>query len=203
MTSMPDAPTPAPPTPPRKGSSLAIKIVGGLAVVLVLGVVVLFVIGLSMPVNHEAHATIQLNQPIGTVWGDMLNVEAYPSWREPKLKSVKKEAPMNGHLTWTEDWGSGEPPVTLEATAESSMSQWEVTIHDPSHTYTGAWTFDLAPSPDGAGSLLTITERGSVPNPVIRAMFSMSTGADYYLKMWLQSLAKKYGETPNWVTEST
>jgi hypothetical protein len=68
-------------------------------------------------------------------------------------------------------------------------------IADPNLPFGGTWTYDIAPTEEGA--TLRITERGYVSDPFFRFMSKFVFGQTSTMESYLRSLAKKFGEAPH------
>ena len=131
------------------------------------------------------------SQPPDAVWKVITDVEAMPSWREG-LKSVQRLPDRNGLPAHVEVTSSG---TILMETVEMIPPQKLVSrIADPKLPFGGTWTFEIAPT--GEGATLRITERGYVTNPFFRFMSRFVFGQTSTMESYLRSLAKKFGEEP-------
>ena len=126
-------------------------------------VVVVVGVGAMLPQDHEVSRTVLLAAPPERVWAVITDVGRYPTWRRG-VTSVTME-PTAGALTrWREHTGSESLGYEMN-TADRPM-RLVTRITDEGIPFGGGWTFDLAPTHDGTS--LTITERGSVYNPLFR-----------------------------------
>ena len=64
-------------------------------------------------------------------------------------------------------------------------------IADEELPFGGSWTFELRP--DGAGTLLTITERGFVKNVIFRALARYVFTHHRTLEQYLRTLGRRFG----------
>ena len=65
-------------------------------------------------------------------------------------------------------------------------------IADPNLPYGGTWTHELAE--DGAGTVVAVTERGEIYNPIFRAMARLFFGYHSTMEKTLRQLGKHFGE---------
>lgn len=72
--------------------------------------------------------------------------------------------PADGHPRFREHLSSGA--VVYEIVEAAPPARFVSRIADPEQPFGGTWTFELAP--EGAGTRVTITERGEVYHPVFR-----------------------------------
>jgi uncharacterized protein YndB with AHSA1/START domain len=153
--------------------------------------VLVTVIGWLLPRDHVATRIGRYRQPPDAIWKAIADVEAMPPWREG-LKSVQRLPDRNGFPAHIEVTSSGTIPME---TVEMVPPQKLVTrIADPKLPFGGTWTFEIAPTAEGA--TLRITERGYVTNPFFRFMSRFVFGQTSTMESYLRSLAKKFGEEP-------
>jgi hypothetical protein len=106
------------------------------------------------------------------------------------LKSVQKLAERNGLPADVEVTTSGTIPMeTVEMDAPRKLVS---RIAGEKLPFGGTWTFEIAPTEEGA--TLRITERGWVSNPFFRFMAKFVLGQTSTMESYLRSLAKKFGE---------
>lgn len=137
-----------------------IVVIGSGAVLLV---VVAFVVGLLRPAVHEASTRSVLSVPVRDVWAVLSDWEKWPEW-QPEIREVERLEDRRGHtvLMLTGGWGAMRAEI-VESEAPARM----VTEVDGG-SFRGRWTYVLERS--GAGTVVSITERGEVGNPLFRAM---------------------------------
>ena len=127
-------------------------------------VAVVALIGWMLPVRHEATRNGFVNRPIERVYADISDVEAYASWLE------------------------GVEPVKVQIEEAVRPSRF-VTRIAPGQPFGGTWTFTLAS--EGAGTRVTIVERGEVYNPIFRFMSRFVFGHTASMDAFLRSLANR------------
>jgi uncharacterized protein YndB with AHSA1/START domain len=193
MSSTPAASPDSAASPSKPGLPIVAKIVLWIAALIVLMIVALYGIGMATPADHLATKSLDLKADKQAVYDTLVDWEHYPEWR-PQLASVTAVPDPEGDPHWREEW-EADQPVELEITAQEPGRRVEVTIHDPSGMFSGTWEFILAPSDDGA--MVTLTERGTIHNPMARGMLACMPGSkEAYLVMYLEHLAGKFGEEP-------
>lgn len=157
------------------------------------GVVLLItLLGLLCNASHRASRTVTLHQTVDTVWQAISDIAAVPTWNKMVLKT-EKLPDRDGHEVWRETY-TGNYPILLETTESSPPTRLVRTIADEMGPFTGRWEFAL--TPEEAGTRLTITEVGAVPNPFFRFMARMFMDPHQYIDLYLKALAGKFSEKP-------
>lgn len=132
---------------------------------LLLMVVVVAVIGWLLPVGHVASRTASVPAAPERVFDVISHVEAYPEWWRD-LSRVEMLPSEEGRTRFRQHDSTGS--VVMEVVETAPPTRFVTRIADPDQPFGGTWTWELAP--DGAGTRLTITERGEVYNPIFRFM---------------------------------
>jgi len=173
----------------------ALWIVGSLIAIVAL----VAIIGAFLPKGHVATRAARFRQSPDAVWQAITGYEDFSKWR-PGVQSVKRLPEMNGHAAWSEQigigWSAEEIPyeiVESVAPAGGAPGRLVVRIADPRLPYGGGWTYELS-AVDG-GTLLRVTERGEVYNPIFRFVSRFIMGHTKSLEDYLNALGKKFGET--------
>jgi uncharacterized protein YndB with AHSA1/START domain len=130
--------------------------------------VVILVIGLLRPKTHVASYSTVLGYPPERLWAAIADFERQPEW-VPSITRVERLPDRDGRPSYRESFG-GFQATTVVATFEPPrLLVKEILPGGPFH---GSWTWELVP--EGAGTRLTITERGTVENPFFRGMMVFS-----------------------------
>ena len=82
-------------------------------------------------------------------------------------------------------------PVIMEVQESEPPTRFVTRIADPDQPFGGTWTFEIVPS--GAGSRVTITERGEVYNPIFRVMSRFVFGYTGTMQSYLAALTARFG----------
>jgi hypothetical protein len=139
---------------------------------------VVVAIGYALPKGHVASVEATLTVPPERVFERISDPSRYRGWRKD-LTSV--EFLSSEPLMWRER--SGGDTITYEAVENRPLGRFVVRIADPDLPFGGTWTYELRP--EGAGTHLTITERGEVYNPIFRFMsrfvFSQTATMEKYV----------------------
>ncbi len=153
---------------------------------LVAMIAIVIVVGMALPQNHVAARSARYSKPPAEVFAIISDVRALPTWN-PATKKVEIVSEANGLVSWKVD---GNFPVSM---IERDPPRKLVTKIGPGLPFGGTWTYELAA--DGAGTRLTITERGEVYNPFFRFVSKFLMGHTKSMDVFLSALAKKLGDT--------
>jgi uncharacterized protein YndB with AHSA1/START domain len=159
----------------------------GVAVIALAGLLV-WLVGSRLPQGHVATRQATFGAPPETIWAAVTDFDAYPSWRTG-VKRIERLPDRAGRTTWIEHGGSGAITFTIDRAEPPRLLV--VRIADPSLPFGGAWTYEIAPVPEGAR--LTITENGEVYNPVFRFMSRFVFGHEATIATYLADLSKRAG----------
>lgn len=132
--------------------------------VLVALVAVVFVVGLLRPKSHVASHTVVLAAAPESVWAVITDFARQPEW-VPQISRVEAAGERDGRPQWREWFDGFEATVVIRTSDPPRLLVKEILPTGPFH---GSWTWEL--SPEGTGTRLTITERGTVENPFFRGM---------------------------------
>lgn len=164
----------------------ALLIVG---VVVAIGIGVVTIAGWLLPVAHvsSTRATIAAARP--DVWQVLTDVTGFPRWR-PDVETVEVLPPVEGRFAWRETGSNGA--ITYARDQEMPEERLVSRITDESLPFGGTWTFELAEVP--GGTEVTITEHGTVSNPLFRFMSRYVFGHHAAHESFLRSLAASFGQ---------
>jgi uncharacterized protein YndB with AHSA1/START domain len=152
--------------------------------------VIITAVGLSIPRTHVASRTLKTRQPPEVVWRAVTDYAGQPAWREG-VKTVERLPDKDGREVWREVYEEGSP-ITLETAESQEPHRLVRIIADEGGPFSGRWEYDI--KADGAGSRLTITERGEVPNPIFRFASRFVIGHTHFMEKFQKDLAAKFGE---------
>jgi uncharacterized protein YndB with AHSA1/START domain len=128
---------------------------------------------------------------VDKVWAAVTDVSAYPNWRSD-LKRVEIISTPSAPLSWREHGGQGT--MTLAVEAFEPPRRMVARIADKDIPFGGAWEYVLSPeSVDATKTRVTITERGSVSNPIFRFVSRFVMGHYSTLDSYLRALGRKFG----------
>lgn len=158
--------------------------------VLVVLVLLICLIGFALPKSHVASASARFAAPPAAIWRSLTDVTSFPKWR-PGLTRVEILPDENGQRGWREHGKQGT--ITYRVVESAEPTRLVSRIADVNLPFGGTWTYDLAP--DGAGTRLTITERGDVYNPIFRFVSRFVLGYTGTMTDVLRALGTKHGES--------
>ena len=161
-------------------------IAGGIVLVLVLVVVA---IGAALPRNHIATGQVRVKAPRAIVWTIVTDIDAFPQWR-PDVTRVERLPDRDGRPVWIEH--SSSDRTTFAVDASRPPEQWVVRIADPNLPFGGSWTYDVSDA-DG-DTVLTITERGEVYNPIFRFVSRFVLGHEKTIQTYLAAFERRANE---------
>jgi uncharacterized protein YndB with AHSA1/START domain len=122
------------------------------------------VVGALRPKTHTAvHAVVLAARP-DRVWTEIVDVERQPEW-VPEVTKVERLADRAGKPSYREHFGQFEATTVVTVSEPPRRLVKEIL---PGGPFYGSWTWELVPEDEA--TRLTITEQGTVPNPLFRAM---------------------------------
>ena len=159
--------------------------------VIVLLVVAVVIVGALLPRDHVASRTARIPAPPSDVWDAITDVAAFPRWRtDVQSVDLLPDAPTG--RSWREHSRSGT--ITMIADVAEPPRRFIGRIADPNLPFGGSWEYIIVP--DGAAaSRLTITERGSVYNPVFRFVSRFIIGHTATMDTYLRALGTRFHST--------
>ena len=151
-------------------------------------IVLVAIIGALLPRDHVATMTATIAAPPDKVWAALTDVAAYPQWRG----DVQKVDVLTSPLSWREHTKRGD--MTLATEIFEPPRRMVCRIQDKGMPFGGAWEYQLAPAPGDANkTVVTITERGWVSNPIFRFVSRYVMGHYATLDSYLRALSRKFG----------
>jgi uncharacterized protein YndB with AHSA1/START domain len=163
-------------------------IIGGGLVALI---AIVILVGTLLPRDHVASLTARIAATPDAVWQAVTNLEGQTAWRTG-LQRVEVLPSVDGKPAWREHLK--DMALTMVIDEAQPPRRLVTRIADTNLPFGGAWEYDI--QPDGAGSRVTITERGSVYNPVFRFVSRFIMGHTATIDRYLRDLGGKFGETP-------
>lgn len=161
----------------------------GVVILLVVGVVA---VGAFLPRDHVASLTARIGATPDSVWAALTDPSSFPSWRS----DVKRVEQVPGERPWA-SWKeySGNDAITLAVEQADRPKRLVTRITDKNLPFGGWWEYRI--EPDGASaSKVTITEHGSVYNPLFRFVSRFIMGHTATIDSYLRALGRKFGSEP-------
>jgi hypothetical protein len=164
----------------------ALVIIGGFVAI----ALVLTLVGALLPVEHTARVRLELRQPPEVVYDVVANVPDYLRWRSD-LDSLRVVS-TGPRLRWRESDAQGTIEFEQTATAPPRSVTAEIQGAEE-QGFGGTWTWELEERA-GGGTVLTITERGEVYNPIFRLLARFFFSPYSSLERYARDLAARFGE---------
>jgi hypothetical protein len=152
-----------------------------LGVILAVGIFIT-VVGMCTAKDHETSMARAYNVPVKTVYDLVRNYEEYPKWRTG-VKSMTRD----GVARYVEESAHGKIPYRI--VEELVNSRLISRIDDANLPFSGTWTFEI--SEQNGKAQLRITERGSVPNPIMRFFSAHVFSHERTIRTYLEDVARK------------
>jgi len=165
---------------------IVIGLVGG--ILLLAGIIAL--IGSRLPKTHTASRSIYLHQSSAQVYAAARDFGSSPSWRS-EVKSIDVQTRPGERLHFREQGKNGT--VNYELAEDVPSTRMVTRILDTDLGYSGKWTYVF--KTENGGTRVTITEDGEVSNVLFRFMSRYVFGQTATLDTYLNSLAKRFGES--------
>jgi uncharacterized protein YndB with AHSA1/START domain len=159
---------------------------------LIAALLVATAVGSLLPREHVATRTLTVRQSPLTIWRVITDFASQPQWH-PEMKSAERLPDRNGHEVWQEEMSGMKIP--LETVEVESPRRLVRSIASDDLGFGGVWEYSITPTTEG-GCQLTITERGTVGNPLFRFLAKFVFGHTATVEKYLTALANKFGETP-------
>ncbi|HEV8216582.1 MAG TPA: SRPBCC family protein [Gemmatimonadaceae bacterium] len=146
-------------------------------------------IGAMLPRDHVASVTARIAAAPADVWATITTPADFPTWRSDVKRVELLPATATGP-SWREHGSNGA--ITFAVEAWEPPTRYVGRIADKGLPFGGAWEYRL--EPDGAsGTRVTITERGSIYNPIFRFVSRFFMGYTGTMKSYLHALARRFG----------
>ncbi|MCX4243791.1 SRPBCC family protein [Paraliomyxa miuraensis] len=158
------------------------------AFIAVVGLVVLMAgLGYTMEPNHVATRQALYARTPDEVWDVITRFDQAPGWRTD-VDAVEIES--GDPIRFVEIGPQG--PLPLEVVEQDRPHRLVLMTSDADMPFTGSWTFELQPT-DG-GTRLTLTERGTIDNPLFRFMARLFMDPAATATTYLVDLGHHLGE---------
>jgi uncharacterized protein YndB with AHSA1/START domain len=167
---------------------IALIIVGAIAAVIAL----VAIIGALLPRDHVATVTARIAAPPAAVWGAITDAANFPHWRADITRVDLLPATPTGP-SWREHSRNGA--ITMVVDVAEPPRKLVARIADQGLPFGGKWIYEIEPDGDAA-SRVTITEAGSVYNPIFRFVSRFIMGHTATIDGYLRALGRRFGAEP-------
>jgi hypothetical protein len=147
-------------------------------------------IGLCLPPSHEAVTRSRLAASPRAVWATLADFPHWPDWN-PDVRSMERGTDRDGKPVWVAHGEWGAMPSIVEHFEPPRLLVTRIP-EDAGLGFHGSWTYELAPA--GEGTLVTITERGTVDNPLFRFIGTAFFDPHATAHAFLVALGQRFGE---------
>ena len=146
--------------------------------------------GVALPEAHVARVRARIDQSPLEVFGAIRDVVGAKEWRTG-MKRVEVLSREGEPLRWKEYGANGA--ITFRREEVVPPTRLVYRIDDPTLPFGGRWIYELRP--EGKGTLLEITEEGTVRNPVFRFMSRFVFGHYRTLEQYVRDLGRHFEES--------
>ncbi|MGH7620498.1 MAG: SRPBCC family protein [Gemmatimonadaceae bacterium] len=167
---------------------LALVILGSIAGL----VAIIAIVGALLPRDHVATLTARIAATPPAVWTVISSPEDFPAWRADVTTVDLLPATPTGS-SWREHSRHGA--ITMVVDLAEPPRKMIARIADEGLPFGGKWTYEIEPDGDTA-SRVTITEAGSVSNPIFRFVSRFIMGHTASIDAYLRALGKRFGTEP-------
>lgn len=148
-------------------------------------------VGKKLPKTHVAASRIRLGAPPKTVWDIINDFDSYATWR-PGLSRTERGPDIDGLPSWYEIC-SEHSRVHFRVVERKPPSRLITKIVGDDLPLSGTWIYEL--EEDGDGTVLTITERENIHNPLLRFFDRFIICYYGVMDVYLIALAIKLGDS--------
>jgi ribosome-associated toxin RatA of RatAB toxin-antitoxin module len=145
---------------------------------------IVYGVGALLPRGHAAAAQALIPAAPAEVAALVRDVEAQPRWRSAVDAIEVLERRPRGGLLYVER--SGSDAIRFDFAEEVRDTRFRSVVADPALPFGGAWTIALAPH--GAGTRVSIEERGEVRDPLYRFFSRFVFGHEATMRTYLADL---------------
>ncbi len=148
------------------------------------------VLGSRLPATHIASTTAAINAPRDRVFTVVSDPTTHATWAQG-VDAVNVLPHRDGKPSF--EWVMGRNRFVTVTTALQAPALCEWTIDDNAKFFSGSWKYELSDAPGGC--TVKLTETGTIPSAIPRAIIRYIVGEDLYIKRNLTALKKRM-ETP-------
>ncbi len=163
----------------------AYRVIGILFVIFLMMVL----IGYALPRDHRASSSIEVAAAPDSVWKLVSDIARFPSfWRD--IDSVEVLPGVAGDTIYRQIDVRGDV-LPIRVTERTAPERMVTEIADKNLPFGGTWIYELQAIP--GGTRVTVTENGSVYNPVFRFISRVFLDQHATLDSFLSDLARRLG----------
>jgi uncharacterized protein YndB with AHSA1/START domain len=152
-------------------------------------VAVVYGVGWLLPVGHVASRTTVVGASPQQVYDTIADVGGYSRWWS-EVERVEMLPPEGERVKFRQHTSAGS--ITMQVEESTPPSRFVTRIADPDQPFGGTWTFELVGN-TASKTLVTITERGEVYDPLFRFMSKFVFGHTSTMDSCLAALTTKFG----------
>lgn len=145
-------------------------------------------IGATMEPDHVVTRQATYAQSPQEIWDVITRFDQTPTWRS-EVDGVQIESGDPIRFVELNDQG----PLPLEVSESEAPSRLVLKADDPTLPFTGTWTFVLSAA-EGGGTVVTVTERGTVHNPLFRFVARVFSDPAETSQTYLVDLGRHLGQ---------
>lgn len=155
-------------------------------------IVIVAIVGALLPRDHVATLTARIAASPDAVWAIITDPAKFPTWRKDVTKVDLLPSAATGP-SWREHSRNGT--ITMVVDLAEPPRKMISRIADEGLPFGGKWIYEIAPDGDSA-SRVTITEDGSVYNPIFRFVSRFIMGHTATIDAYLRALGRHFGPEP-------
>jgi len=129
-------------------------------------------VGGLLPVEWKREGRLMLGWTPEAVWRVLVDLDGMPAWRSD-LTALERLPDVGGRPVWREI-GHGAPRIMRLIVAQAP---WRLVIQGVEAGRTALRTRTVELRPTGKGTLVTMTERDEVRNPIARVLRRLGAGS--------------------------
>lgn len=160
------------------------------AAALLIVVAVLTIYGTTLPVGHSAVSYARFHQTPEVLWAAISDFPGMVGWRTG-VTAVERLPDRDGFPVWS--LRSGDEAMPLQVTESIPLHGLTTVIPaDAQLPFGGSWIWQISRAEEV--TLVTISEKGEIYNPLFRALAKLFFGYHSTLEEALVDLGRKFGE---------